>query len=190
MAFVMCRPLASGPSDVSGWRMALITQIQVRQPAAGDLVGDRFVVAGLGSGFEGTIGVRVCNARGAVIGTGAAQSSAGGVGVGEFSTTVSLDRSPKAGSRLTVQVFGDNPGLPGEGPDPGFDLKEVEVVHFPGLRGYLLYRVERGDTLTAIVRKTRDFGRTTVAKIVAANPRIEDPDVIQTGWRLRIPLQD
>ncbi len=170
--------------------MALITQIQVRQPAADDLVGDSFVVAGLGAGFEGTIGLRVCNPRGVVIGTGSAQASAGGVGVGEFSATLSLDRAPQAGTRLSLQVFGDNPGLPDEGPDPGFDLREVEVVYFPGLRGYLLYRVESGDTLTAVVRKTRDFGRTTVAKIVAANPRITDPDVIRVGQRLRIPLQD
>ncbi len=29
----------------------------------------------------------------------------------------------------------------------------------------------------------------TVNQIVAANPRIEDPDVIQVGWRLRVPIQ-
>ena len=60
---------------------------------------------------------------------------------------------------------------------------------FPELAGWLLYRAESGDTLTGIVRKTADFGRTTVAQIVAANPRIEDPGVIEVGWRLRIPLR-
>lgn len=169
--------------------MALKTQIRLRQPAKLDLVGDRLVVAGIGAGFEGTIGLRVLGPRGALLGAGTAQSAAGGVGIGEFSTTLSLDSAPKAGSRVTLQVFGDNPGLP-EGPDPGFDLREVELIYFPKLRGFLLYRVEPGDTLTAIVRKTRDFGRTTVAKIVAANPRISDPDLIQVGWQLRIPLQD
>ena len=53
---------------------------------------------------------------------------------------------------------------------------------FPDLIGWLLYRVESGDTLTGIVRKARDFGRTTVAQIVAANDQIEDPDLIQVGW--------
>jgi nucleoid-associated protein YgaU len=62
------------------------------------------------------------------------------------------------------------------------------VVMYPDMRGWLLYRVESGDTLTAIVRKARDFGRTTIAQIVAANSQIEDPDVIQVGWRLRIPI--
>lgn len=169
--------------------MGIITDVRVRQPAKDDLVGDSFVVAGFGAGFEGTIGLRVCNARGKVIGTGFAQSAAGGIGIGEFQTTISLDTHPAAGSRLTLQVFGDNPGLP-EGPDPGFDLREVEVIHFPRMRGWLLYKVVRGDTLTSIVRDTRDFGRTTVKKIVAANPRITDPDHIRVGWKLRIPLQD
>lgn len=169
--------------------MALLTQIRVRQPAKLDLVGDHLVVAGIGTGFEGTVGLRVLGPGGATLGTGSAQSAAGGVGIGEFSTTLDLDRALKAGTRVTLQVFGDNPGLP-EGPDPGFDLREVELIYFPRLRGFLLYRVEAGDTLTAIVRKTRDFGRTSVAKIVAANPRISDPDLIQVGWRLRIPLQD
>jgi nucleoid-associated protein YgaU len=59
---------------------------------------------------------------------------------------------------------------------------------YPDLIGYLFYRVEKGDTLTGIVRKARDFGRTTVPQIVAANPQIKDPDKIQTGWRLRVPL--
>jgi nucleoid-associated protein YgaU len=84
-----------------------------------------------------------------------------------------------------LQVFGDNPG---PGPQPGTNLREVEIVIYPDLIGWLLYRVEKGDTLTGIVRKARDFGRTTVPQIVAANAQIKDPDVIQTGWQLRIPL--
>ena len=86
-------------------------------------------------------------------------------------------------------MYGDNPGLPGEGPSPGFDTREVEVVCFPGSRGFLLYRVESGDTLTSIIRTLKAYTRTTVAQVVTANPRIEDPDVIIAGWRLRIPIQ-
>ncbi len=170
--------------------MGLVTQVKVRQPASGDLVGDSFVVAGIGAGFEGTIGIRVLGPGGRVIGKASAQSAGGGFGVGEFSAKVRLTDPPRPGTTLTVQVFGDNPGLPGEGPSPGFNTREVEVVCFPGSRGFLLYRVESGDTLTSIVRSVKDFTRTTVAQIVAANPRIEDPDVIHTGWRLRIPIRD
>jgi len=153
------------------------------------LVGDRFVVAGIGAGFEGTIGIRLLGPSGAVLAEDSAQSSGGGFGVGDFSARVKLDDSPRAGTRITVQVFGDNPGLPDEGPSPGFDLRETEVICFPGSRGFLLYRVESGDTLTAIVRKVKAYTKVTVRQIVAANPKIEDPDVIRTGWRLRIPIQ-
>jgi nucleoid-associated protein YgaU len=105
--------------------------------------------------------------------------------IGEFSATLKVKKPPRAGTRVTLQVFGDNPG---PGPGPGSDLREVEVIMFPDLIGYLFYRVEKGDTLTGIVRKARGFGRTTVAQIVAANPQIEDPDLIQTGWKLRVPI--
>lgn len=169
--------------------MGLQTDVRVRQPAKDDLVGDHFVVAGIGAGFEGTIGIRVLGPRGRVVGEGTADSSGGGSGVGDFSATVRLDQQPRTGTRLTVQVFGDNPGLPGQGPSPGFDTREVEVVYIPDMRGFLLYRVESGDTLTGIVRFVRPFTRTTVAQIVAANPRIQDPDLIRTGWRLRIPIR-
>lgn len=64
------------------------------------------------------------------------------------------------------------------------------MICFPGSRGFLLYRVESGDTLTGIVRKLRDITSVTVNQVVAANSRIEDPDVIVTGWQLRIPIRN
>jgi nucleoid-associated protein YgaU len=170
--------------------VGLVTDVRLRQPRKHDLVGDRFVVAGIGAGFEGTIGIRVLGPGGRVLAQDSAQSSGGGIGVGDFSTRVRLDRSPQPGSRLTVQVFGDNPGLPDEGPSPGFNLRETEVICFPDSRGFLLYRVVRGDTLSGIVRKLKTFTKVTVNQVVRANPRIEDPDLIQVGWRLRIPIQD
>lgn len=169
--------------------MALVTDVRVRQPAKNDLVGTEFTVAGVGAGFEGTIGMRLLNPAGKVIGTGFAQSRGGGYGVGEFVTTFTVERPPRPGTRCTLEVFGDNPGLPDEGPSPGFNTRRVEVIVFPKLTGWLLHRVDRGDTLTAIVRKVKDYGKVTVGQIVAANPRISDPDEIEVGWRLRIPLQ-
>jgi nucleoid-associated protein YgaU len=165
--------------------MGILSDIKVRQPAKRDLVGRQFTVSGIGTGFEGTIGIRVLNPAGKVIATGFATSTGGMALVGEFTTTITVHRPPRAGTTVRLQVFGDNPG---PGPGPGSDLREVELVMIPDLRGYLYYRVEKGDTLTGIVRKARDFGRTTIAQIVAANEQIEDPDVIQVGWRLRIPI--
>lgn len=169
--------------------MGIVTDVRVRQPAKDDLVGRRFVVSGIGAGFEGTIGMRVLGSRGRVLGRGSAQSAAGGVGVGEFTTTLRLDSPPRAGTRVTLQVFGDNPALPEEGPSPGFDTREVPLIVFPDLAGWLIHRVVAGDTLSGIVREVRPYVRTSVAQLVAANPRITDPDVIQVGWRLRVPLR-
>ena len=169
--------------------MALVTDVRVRQPRTDDVVSDELVVAGIGAGFEGTIGIRVLAPNGKLLASDSAQSSGGGTGVGEFSARVRIPDPPRAGTRLTVQVFGDNPGLPDEGPSPGFNTREVEVICFPGSRGFLIYRVERGDTLTAVVRKLKPFTKVTVAQVVKANPRIPDPDEIQVGWRLRVPVQ-
>ncbi len=168
--------------------MGLITQVIVRQPARDALVGREFLVAGYGNGFEGTIGMRLLDGRGRVRASGSAQSVGGMVGIGEYSTTLEVPRPPRAGTRMTLQVFGDNPGLPDEGPDPGFNLRQVPVIMFPDLAGWLLHRVERGDTLTGIVRSVRPYVRSSVRQIVAANPRITDPDHIEVGWKLRIPL--
>ncbi len=165
--------------------MGILSDIKVRQPARNDLVGRNFTVAGIGTGFEATIGIRLLNRAGKVIATGFATSSGGMAVIGEFSATLKVKNPPRAGTPVKLQVFGDNPG---PGPGPGSDLREVELVMYPDLVGYLLYRVEKGDTLTGIVRKARDFGKTTVAQIVAANDQIKDPDLIQTGWRLRIPI--
>ena len=165
--------------------MAILSDIRVRQPAKDDLVGRQFTVTGIGTGFEGTIGIRLLNNAGKVIATGSAQSTGGMAALGEFTTTLKVKTPPRAGTRVRLQVFGDNPG---PGPAPGSDLREVSVIIYPDLTGWLLYRVEKGDTLTGIVRKARDFGKTTVPQIVAANPQIKDPDLIQVGWKLRIPL--
>jgi len=167
--------------------MGIITTVRVRQPAKHDLVGSDFTVAGVGAGFEGTIGLRVLGPRGRELARGSAEARGGMAGVGEFATTMTVGSPPRAGTRVTLQAFGDNPGLPDEGPAPGFDLVEVELIMFPDLRGWLLYKVERGDTLSGIVRAVRDLTRTTVRQVVAANPRITDPDRIEVGWRLRIP---
>jgi nucleoid-associated protein YgaU len=165
--------------------MGILSDIRVREPAKGDLVGRQLTVAGIGTGFEGTIGMRLLNRAGKVLATGFANSSGGMALIGEFSATLKVKNPPRAGTPVKLQVFGDNPG-PGQG--PGSDLREVELVMYPDLVGYLFYRVEKGDTLTGIVRKAKDFGKTTVAQIVAANPQIKDPDVIQTGWKLRVPI--
>jgi len=164
--------------------MGLINDVHVRQPAKNDLVASAFTVAGIGAGFEGTIVIRVRTHNGRQLAQTSAQSAGGGFGIGEFRARVEVADPPRPGTPVIVEVFGDNPSG-----GPGFNLREVQVIMFGDMQGWLLYRVESGDTLTGIVRKVRDFTRTTIAQIVAANPRIEDPDLIQVGWRLRVPIR-
>lgn len=170
--------------------MPIVTQVKVHHPVKDQLVGRSFVVTGVGAGFEGTIGLRVLDDRGRELATGSAQAAGGMAGMGEFSTTIEMASPPRNGATVTLQAFGDNPGLPDDGPSPGFDLVEVPLLVFPTMRGWLLYRVSRGETLTSIRRELRPFTKATVAHIVAANRRIEDPDVIKVGWKLRVPQLD
>jgi nucleoid-associated protein YgaU len=164
--------------------MGLINDVRVRQPAKNDLVASEFTVAGNGGGFEGTIVIQVHTRGGKKLAEMSAQSDAGGIGVGEFRAKVKVANPPRPGTPVVLTVFGDDPSG-----GPGFNRRQVEVIMFGNMRGWLLYRVDAGDTLSGIVREVRPFVRTSVAQIVAANPRIEDPDVIQVGWRLRIPLR-
>ena len=57
--------------------MGILSDIRVRQPAKDDLVGRQFTVTGIGTGFEGTIGMRLLNRAGKVIATAFAQSTGG-----------------------------------------------------------------------------------------------------------------
>ena len=53
----------------------------------------------------------------------------------------------------------------------------------PPKKGYFVYWIQRGDTLTKIANR---FG-TTVKKIVAANPTIHNPNDITADYYIYIP---
>ncbi len=70
--------------------------------------------------------------------------------MGDFVARVRIPEPPRAGTRLSVQVFGDNPGLPDEGPSPGLNTRTVEVICFPESAATCSIAWRRGDTLSAI----------------------------------------
>lgn len=59
---------------------------------------------------------------------------------------------------------------------------ELDVVSGGAVNGSLYYRIAAGDTLGEIAAK---YG-TTVAKLVALNPNIKNPDLIFVGDLIRI----
>ncbi len=161
--------------------MPLVDTVEVRQPARDDVVGRAFVVAGVGGGFEGTLQVRVTDDDREVART-FVTSRAGGVGAGDFSGEVRLDERVPDGTRLVVRVTSDRGG-PGDR-----DADRVSVLCFPRATGFVVHRVEEGDTITGVLRELADLTGAGVDDVVAANPAVTDPDVIEVGQRLTIPL--
>jgi hypothetical protein len=159
--------------------------IEVRQPRENDLIGRRFSVAGFGSGFEATVLWRVLGQDGVPLAEGPV-AGVGSMGViDDFCQEVVLPGSVSArGAHVVLQVFGDDPS--GQHP-PGPDLNEVRVTLFTGLRGWRLYEVKGGNTLSEIAR---DQGENiTFTDVFEANRDIlNDPDTIKPGQILRVPL--
>lgn len=150
--------------------------IQLRQPLAGDLIGNRLAIAAIGTAFEASYGWRLV-AGDSVLADG--YFSAGSMGLMEsfvYETAVSFSHLGAA----TFQLFGDDPS--GQHP-PGLDLTEAPVILIPGMMGYQIYQVVRGDTLTRIAKESGS----SVDKIVAAN-QIPNPDLIRVGQILRVPI--
>ncbi|MFC4554955.1 Gmad2 immunoglobulin-like domain-containing protein [Georgenia faecalis] len=161
-------------------------EVDVRHPVEGDLLGRHFTVTGLSTAFEGTVAWHLEDERGTRLQEGSFQGGSMGV-FAEFSGEVTLDAAISRPMPATLVVYGDNPALP-DGESPGISTNRVPVVLVPGMQGFVLHDVERGDTLSRIARDG-DHGPSSVAAIVAANPGlIEDPDHIEVGWQLRVPL--
>jgi nucleoid-associated protein YgaU len=158
--------------------------ISVRHPRPHDLVDDPVEVAGVGTGFEGTLSARLRNAAGHEI---AARSfSAGGTGIwGSFFFRIDVPGVPER-ARGTLEVFEVSA-------KDGTDLhKQVIPIVFgralvDPFAGFAVHVVETGETLSSIADSFYgDPGRFRI--IFAANrDLLDDPDVIVAGQTLRIP---
>jgi nucleoid-associated protein YgaU len=141
-----------------------IPLISLRHPRAHDIVDDPVEVAGVGTGFEGTLQARVRDASGNEL----AQRSfeAGGTGILEV-----FEISANDGSEINKQVV-----------RLVFGRALVDPYH-----GFAVHTVQAGDTLSAIADQFYgDPARFTT--IFEANRNVlDDPDVIFPGQELRIP---
>ena len=150
--------------------------IALRQPQAWDVVGRRVAIAALGTAFEAGYGW-VIRAPDGVLAEGS--FTAGAMGLLEsfvHEAPVDTDFIGEA----TFELSGDDPR--GER-DAGLDTQSVSIIVIGGMEGYQLHQVVRGDTVSAVARATGS----TVAKIAAAS-RLRDPNKIQVGQVLRVPL--
>jgi len=159
-------------------------EFRLDQPQPNDLVGSPLLIAGMGGGFEATIGIRVLDDTGQVI-TSTFTNSAWMAR--QFQKSIELSVPPTT-TKGVVQV----------GPDSGeSDATWVSVPVFfgtaivPTFRSYFLYTVQQGDTLSGIAAEATASGLYEGSgwqPIFQANEHIiADPNAIQPGMALRIP---
>jgi nucleoid-associated protein YgaU len=158
---------------------------QIQQPRPFDLVGDRILIAGVGSGFEGVLNYRVHDGHDERTGS----FNVGGTGIlAQFQIAVDVTGAAFQLDRLFVEIFEESAS------GDGSELNKASVPVILGSRitpnfiGYMLHEVKRGDTLTAISRQY--YGDPNhVNEIVRANPvAISNPNVIIVGQVLKIPI--
>ena len=158
--------------------------ISVRHPRPHDIVDDPVEVAGVGTGFEGTLQARLRNAAGAEIAQRHFQ--AGGSGIwGNFFFRIDVPSVP-ARARGVLEVYEVSAENGSE-----VNKRVIPIVYGRALvdpfHGFAIHTVAPGDTLSAIAEMFYgDPSKFTI--IFAANRnQLDDPDVIVPGQDLRIP---
>jgi nucleoid-associated protein YgaU len=157
--------------------------VKVLQPQPFDLVDDPVKVAGIGTGFEATLNIRVRDANGAELVLTFVTVGAGTGELGNFQVSADLPGTPST-ARGFVEVFDPGGGVPS-------NLVVVPVVFgtnlVPGYFGFSLRTVQAGDTLSSIAAD--EYGDANLfRRIFRANRnQIADADLIFPGQTLRIP---
>jgi nucleoid-associated protein YgaU len=161
-----------------------IPEISLRHPRPHDIVDDPIEIAGVGTGFEGTLQARVRDAAGNEIAQKHFQ--AGGTGIwGNFFFRIDVPSVPNR-PRGTLEIFEFSA-------EDGSEINKrvVRIVFGRALvnpfTGFTVHRVRRGQTLSDIAEQFYgDPAKFTI--IFEANRNVlDDPDVIFPGQQLRIP---
>jgi Immunoglobulin-like domain of bacterial spore germination/LysM domain len=158
--------------------------ISLRHPRSHDIVDDPIEVAGVGTGFEGTLQCRVRDNAGNELAQRHFQ--AGGTGIwGNFFFRMDVPGIP-SNPRGTIEVFEIS------AKDGSEINKRVRRIVFGRalvnpFQGFAVHRVRSGETLSSIAQDFYgDPGKFTI--IFEANRNVlDDPDVIFPGQELRIP---
>jgi nucleoid-associated protein YgaU len=167
---------------MNGPQLPLIT---VHHPQPHDIVDNPVRICGIGTGFEGTIQVRIRDTQGAEL----AQShiQAGGTGIwGNFHATFDLGGIP-ATAQGVLEVFEQSA-------QDGREINKVVVpiVFGPALinpyAGFALHTVAGGETLSALAQRYYGDGSLWQRIFEANRHQLSNPDIIFTGQVLRIPM--
>ena len=158
--------------------------ISVRHPRPHDIVDDPVEVAGVGTGFEGTLQARLRNAAGDELAQ--RHFDAGGTGIwGNFFFRIDVPGVPSR-PRGTLEVFEFSAKDGSE-----INKRVVPIVFGRALvdpfTGFAVHTVAAGDTLSSIADTF--YGDPAKFRIIFAANRnqLDDPDVIVPGQVLRIP---
>jgi nucleoid-associated protein YgaU len=161
-----------------------IPLISVRHPRPHDIVDDPVEIAGVGTGFEGTLQARLRNHAGAEIAQ--RHFDAGGTGIwGNFFFRIDVPGVP-ARPRGTLEVY-ENSAEDGS----EINKRVIPIVFGRALvdpfHGFTIHTVAPGDTLSAIADTF--YGDPDKFRIIFAANRnqLDDTDAIVPGQVLRIP---
>jgi nucleoid-associated protein YgaU len=164
--------------------LTMYPRMKVLQPQPFDLVDQWVQIAGVGSGFEATIGLRVRDGNSRQLAR--TFVTAGGMGaLGNFQAAVELPGVPPTADGF-VEVFDDTGG------DVPLNMVVVPVVFgehlVGGYFGFSLHTVVQGDTVAGIAQQA--YGDASqFPRIFAANcNQLADPNLIRPGQQLRVPL--
>ncbi len=163
--------------------MAMYPFIRVQQPEPFDIVDQRILIGGVGTGFEATIALRVRDGNSTTLAR--TFVNAGGTGVlGNFQAAVELPGVPATPDGF-VEVFDAG------GADVPANMVVVPVVFgenlVTGYYGFLLRTVVPGDTLSGIAQEAYGDASLFLRLFAANRNQISDPNRIFPGQQLRIP---
>ena len=164
--------------------MATPRTISLRHPRSHDIVDDPVEIAGVGTGFEGTLQARVRDGRGRELAQRHFQ--AGGTGIwGNFFVRLDVPGVPSSPHGV-LEVFEVSA-------EDGSELGTVvrPIVFGRALRdpylGFAVHRVSSGETLSSIAEQW--YGDPSSFRILfeANRDQLTDPDLVVVGQQLRVP---
>lgn len=157
--------------------------LDIQQPQPFDLVGERILIAGNATAFEGTLSIRVTEGHDEY----ASFTTVGSLGLRQFQGFIDIPLTNAFQLNRLFLTLADDTGNE-NGPSVNIPILFGPRI-LPGYRGWQPYTVQPGDTLTAIAQA--QYGAPTFQPIFEANQHIlADPNLIVPGQVLRIPRND